>query len=113
MSEIDDLENQDPLSESELDELERRLTRDDPRLRHHTRQLRSDGGWKRIETAPKDGTFIYLLAPSGYVTTPYRVEIGRWVPGFRDWWITIDNDAFESGGAPPTHWRPRLPDPKG
>lgn len=47
--------------------------------------------WQPIETAPKDGTFILLRGASGYVSTPYYVEVGRFIPGFRDWWITIDN----------------------
>lgn len=62
--------------------------------------------WQPIETAPKDGTFIYLLGDSGYISYPVRIRIGRWLEGFRDHWLTIGDDAFEDDGGPPTHWRP-------
>lgn len=62
--------------------------------------------WQPIETAPKDGTYILLLGDSGYTTTPYRVAVGCWVEGYRDFWITHSNDAFTDDGEPPTHWMP-------
>jgi hypothetical protein len=60
--------------------------------------------WKPIETAPKDGTFILLLCDSGFTTTPYRVVVGRWLKGYRDYWIDHANDAVTDGGPGPTHW---------
>lgn len=65
-----------------------------------------DDGWHPMATAPKDSTFIQLLGPSGYTTTPYRVVIGRWVPGYRDHWVNHCDDAFTDGGEEPTHWKP-------
>lgn len=66
--------------------------------------------WQPIETAPKDGTYVLLLGDSGYTTTPYRVAVGCWIEGYRDFWINHSNDAFTDDGEPPTHWMP-LPDP--
>lgn len=62
--------------------------------------------WQPIETAPKDGTFILLLGDSGYISTPHRIEVGRWITNYRDWWVTIDGSAFTDGGVEPTHWMP-------
>ena len=68
---------------------------------------------KPIETAPRDGTFILLFGPSGYVTTPLPCEVGRWYPEFRPLnpWQTFSNDAYTDGGGEPTHWLP-LPNGK-
>lgn len=65
-----------------------------------------------IETAPKDGRFILLAAPSGYVTTPFRFAAARWYPEYRPLspWQTHSNDSFLDDGEPPTHWMP-LPEP--
>lgn len=64
--------------------------------------------WEPIATAPKDGTFILLAGPSGYSTTPLRVEVGRWYPEYRPGspWQTHSNDDFTDGGPEPTHWMP-------
>ncbi len=53
-----------------------------------------------IETAPKDGTYIILLAPSGYRTTPWRAEVGHWDGEYRPLspWQTHSNDSFTDGG---------------
>lgn len=60
-----------------------------------------------IATAPKDGTFILLFGPSGYVTTPFRCEVGRWIDyGATARWMTHANDNFTDGGEEPTHWLP-------
>lgn len=63
---------------------------------------------KPIETAPKDGTYVILLAPSGYRTTPWRAEVGHWDAEYRPFspWQTHSNDSFTDGGEPPTHWLP-------
>ena len=64
--------------------------------------------WQPIETAPRDGTFILLAGPSGYSTTPLRVEVCRYLPEYRPLnpWQNHSNDSFTDGGEPPTHWAP-------
>lgn len=64
-----------------------------------------------IATAPRDGTYILLAGPSGYVGTPLRFEAGRFSsyyanPGERYGWRNHANDAFTDGGEAPTHWCP-------
>lgn len=61
-----------------------------------------------IETAPRDGTYILLFGPSGYVTTPYRCVIGKYDAEYRPLspWVNHANDSFEDGGPGPTHWAP-------
>lgn len=62
--------------------------------------------WQPIESAPKDGTFILLAGPSGYRSTPLRVEVCRWVPQYRHGWQNHAFDSFGDGGHGPTHWMP-------
>lgn len=63
-----------------------------------------------IETAPRDGTFIMLWAPSGYHAIPWRCEVGSYYAEYRlAPWRTHSGDSFEEGGEAPTHWSP-LPD---
>lgn len=70
---------------------------------HPTTTPRSPGGrGLPINTAPKD-RYVILMGPSGYVTTPWRAETGRWSED-RKGWVTHANDWFTDGGAPPTHW---------
>jgi len=59
-----------------------------------------------METAPKDGTFIFLFGDSGYTTYPFRIRVGRWVPEYRDHWIDVANEAFTDGGDDPIGWAP-------
>ena len=68
--------------------------------------------WQKIETAPKDGTYILLLGDSGYTTTPHRVMVGCYAEGYRDDWINHANDRVTDGGSPPTHWAPLPQAPK-
>lgn len=60
-----------------------------------------------IETAPKDGTFIYLYGDSGFTTFPYRVKVGRWSKS-KEAWIDHANDHFIDDGPPPESWSPIL-----
>jgi hypothetical protein len=64
--------------------------------------------WLPIESAPKDGTFILLAAPSGYWTTPLRVEVCRYYPEYRprNPWQNHSDDAFSDGGEDPIYWMP-------
>ncbi len=67
-----------------------------------------NAGWLPIDTAPRDGTWILLAGPSGYGSTPLRVEVCRYDPDYRPLnpWQTHSNDAFTDGGPEPTHWLP-------
>ena len=64
--------------------------------------------WQPIETAPKDGRYILIAAPSGYTTTPLRVEVCHYDAEYRPLqpWVNHSNDSFTDGGAPPTLWMP-------
>lgn len=68
-----------------------------------------------ISTAPRDGTYILLFGPSGYMGTPLRAEVGRWRK-FEDGpnrlgelgrWGTHAADDFRDGGDAPEWWMPR------
>lgn len=82
-----------------------------------------DSEWLPIKSAPKDGTFVLLVAP-GLETGPVtigiymreedRAENGRFKKGtfyLAEWnaWLGIDGDGSPSWCAP-THWMP-LPAP--
>lgn len=63
--------------------------------------------WNPITTAPKDGRYILLAAPSGYRFSPLRVEVCHYDPDYRIYpWRNHGNDAFEDGGQEPTGWLP-------
>lgn len=61
-----------------------------------------------MSTAPKDGTYIILFAPSGYITTDYRAEICRYYPEYHplEPWVNHSNDSFRDGGDAPIGWIP-------
>lgn len=70
--------------------------------------------WQPIETAPKDGTVILLMGPSGYANIPYRAHVGYWQnyvmrPGGD--WRNHSDDWFMDDGADATHWMPLPPPP--
>lgn len=69
-------------------------------------------GWQPIETAPKDGTWLLLAGPSGYISTPLRVEVCHYDAEFRPLqpWVNHAGDSFLDGGNAPTAWMP-LPPP--
>ena len=69
-----------------------------------------DTGLRPIETAPKDGTFILLFGPSGYVNTPFRCVVACWDAEHRpnDPWVDYGGECFSASGEAPTHWMPLL-----
>jgi hypothetical protein len=56
-------------------------------------------GWRPIEEAPRDGTFILCALPSGHVTILQYCREGRW-----------RRDVFSELALQPSCWRP-LPAP--
>lgn len=68
--------------------------------------LRATPGLQPIETAPRDGTFVLVAGPSGYIDTPLRFAACRYAPGYADPWRDHAGDGFEDGGPAPTHWMP-------
>lgn len=64
--------------------------------------------WQPIETAPRDGTYILLAGPSGYMGTPLRVIVCRYNPEFRPRqpWVDYAGDSFLDSGDAPTYWLP-------
>ncbi len=63
-----------------------------------------------IATAPRDGTFILLICPSGYTTTPFVYVSGRMCPDYHAGrWIDHANDDLTDWGLEPTHWLPLPP----
>lgn len=64
--------------------------------------------WQPIETAPKNGSFILLAGPSGYIGTPLRVEVCQYDEKYRPLqpWVTYAGDSFEDSGEPATYWMP-------
>lgn len=68
-----------------------------------------EGKWRPISTAPKDGRYILLAGPSGYIGTPLRVRVCRYAE-FRPFqpWVDYAGDSFLDDGAPPTLWHPLL-----
>lgn len=90
-----------------LDGYTARDARVDAAIQWTVAQGRDDQPWLSLETAPRDGTYILLAGPSGYTTTPMRVEVCRYAE-HRPWqpWVNHANDSFLDGGEEPTHWRP-------
>jgi hypothetical protein len=64
------------------------------------------GTWLPIDTAPRDGTFVLLAGPSGYSSTPLRVEVCAYFKDYEAPWRNHAHDAFEDGGCRPTLWIP-------
>jgi hypothetical protein len=72
-------------------------------------EVRKDA-WKPIDTAPKDGTEVFLWLPSPY----NRIEKARWFDLWENWQLDDfpdDGDEYCGiGNALPSHWMP-LPAP--
>lgn len=71
---------------------------------------RGAGGWKPIETAPKDGTHIMAFWPDvwGMDATQTQTWFGPFEAGGLSGWQTAHE--YADGHSTPTHWRP-LPEP--
>lgn len=68
---------------------------------------RRDGGWRPIETAPKDGTLVDLWYPEGGRFTDMTWRDGQW-------WIGDTDDPECYGGvvnpkSQPSHWMRPIP----
>jgi hypothetical protein len=61
--------------------------------------------WFPIAIAPKDGSYLIVAGPSGYVTTDLRAGICKWDADKEDW-LLHNNDRFTDGGEPATQWLP-------
>lgn len=61
-----------------------------------------------MDVVPKDGTYVILFGPSGYVGTPHRAAVCRWDPKFRPRqpWVDYAGDSFLDGGEAPIGWWP-------
>lgn len=68
--------------------------------------------WRPIATAPRNGTRIELRGPSGYTSTPYRIEVGYFDPALHSFWCDYTGEAWACAGdgGEPTHWRPHYVD---
>jgi hypothetical protein len=74
-------------------------------------------GWMPIETAPKDGTRVFIVEDgkvvrAWYVVVPYREERdsdGRYInhTDHEEFWMGDDGDVYDE----PTHWQPEAPLP--
>lgn len=66
-----------------------------------------DGGWRPIESAPKDGTHV-LIADE------ICVSEARYIERSEGWWIanTDPTDAHDGQFHNPTHWMPKPDGPK-
>lgn len=63
-----------------------------------------------LSSCPTNGTFVLLFGDSGYVTTPYRCEVGRYVAEYdKAPWRNHANDGFEDSGPAPLGWLPLPP----
>jgi hypothetical protein len=95
------------ISRNKLDELlfDAFIAGSDDKI-HNSPAYTLPSGWLPIADAPKDGTWVLVAGPSGYTTTPWRVEVGRYQPDYRNSWRNQANDAFTDGGTQPTHFLP-------
>ena len=75
--------------------------------------------WQPIETAPKDGTEIFVYAKWKYKNCDakyswrvanYRSDISGWENGCHFW--TITSTHFHETAIEPTHWMPLPPPPE-
>lgn len=72
-------------------------------------------GWRPIEEAPRDGTYIEITALEDD-GTPFEIWPMRWDSTMRNWlfagdqvgmWALSDRSAtWREGEGGPTHWRP-------
>lgn len=85
-------------------------TNDEARVLASILREYAGGGWRPIETAPKDGTKVQLWLRAPYsrcVTAQWFEPWGNW----QDGGFPSDLDEFSGiGSSVPTHWRP-LPAP--
>ena len=68
--------------------------------------LRAQTGWRTMDSAPKDGTFVHLWVPADERSGGYS-ETGSWCKTANAW----DIGAARQPDSMFTHWRPEFPPP--
>ena len=66
------------------------------------------GGWRPIESAPRDGTQVLLLLADGYCVCAEWSELSD---GTCIWEIGHNGDTRQAPAASATHWQPLPPPP--
>lgn len=94
------------MSRIELTELERAKMAEAGR-----QSIACTNGWRPIETAPKDGTpvFVYGIWQGEISKNPQYWDVFKAVYSF-DEWLVCDCDIYGAIVLGPTHWQP-LPKP--
>jgi hypothetical protein len=72
--------------------------------KHEAREAKKHLGWQLIETAPKDGTRVWLYEPDAgeYYPDGY-MQAGYWNASQNDWYI-VDQQTGEISRSSATHW---------
>ena len=79
--------------------------------------LRDEAEWRPIETAPRDGSVVFLCRDGWRFTGCWSCNIEEWVAGcwscnIEEWVAAKKTYQLLSPYEVPTHWRPLPPPPK-
>jgi hypothetical protein len=64
--------------------------------------MKLDPRWLPIETAPKDGDYVVILAPGCTDERPVLIDVCSYDDGY--WWNRSGHPAFNHTAIKPTHW---------